>query len=357
MAAAERGEALLSFIESQRATGALSLWLDCATLGRLVCASWRTRKLFGDSGPFAHRWRQAAEALDKVFSGTDLKRPETCEWDGPGEGHLEKLTGRDPRLSIGLRTYIASYADGLPKGKANWVKSDSARFGYALQGEYCEEVDASDLAWKATPPSRRVALMVTWQRAVAETIRDIPNNFTPEFMPCPWNRIEVTVNGVTQHQWTVNGATQAETRYGEHYDFETGTIMTRALHAMVLLSFVNYASDSRHVKHEERSFASDVYVNGWGGSSWDGSLAAEAFFSMLTGDEPDRYHVNPEPVVSKEKARYMCYEGGGIAALAPLLGARTARDLQALRGVEDLPGPVRFRDIDWDLELDSGVGL
>lgn len=49
----------------------------------------------------------------------------------------------------------------------------------------------------------------------------------------------------------------------------------------------------------------------------------------------------------------MCYEGGGFAALAPLLGARTARDLQALRGVEDLPGPVRFRDIDWDLELDQ----
>lgn len=58
---------------------------------------------------------------------------------------------------------MASYADGLPKGKANWVKPDSARYGYALQGEYCDEVDASDLAWKATPPSRRVALMVTWQ--------------------------------------------------------------------------------------------------------------------------------------------------------------------------------------------------
>ena len=259
VAAAERGEALLSFIESERATGALSLWLDCATLGRLVCASRRTRKLFGDSGPFAHRWRQAADALDKVFPGTELKRPEPCVWDGPGEGHLEKLTGRDPRLSIRIRTYMASYADGLPKGKANWVKSDSARYGYALQGEYCDEVDASDLAWKATPPSRRVALMVTWQCAVAETIRDIPGQFSHGFMPTQWNRIEVTVNEETRHPL------EEETRYGEHYDFETGTIMTRALHAMVLLSFVNCASDSRHDKHEERSFASDVYVNGWGG--------------------------------------------------------------------------------------------
>lgn len=242
---------------------------------------------------------------------------------------------------------MASYADGLPKGKANWVKPDSARYGYALQGEYCDEVDASDLAWKATPPSRRVALMVTWQCAVAETIRDIPGQFSHGFMPTQWNRIEVTVNEETRHPL------EEETRYGEHYDFETGTIMTRALHAMVLLSFVNCASDSRHDKHEERSFASDVYVNGWGGSSWDGSIASGDFFSMLTGDERDSYHVNPEPVVSKEKARAMFSEVGGIAALAPLLGARTARDLQVLREVENLPGPVRFRDIDWDLELDQ----
>ena len=50
----------------------------------------------------------------------------------------------------------------------------------------------------------------------------------------------------------------------------------------------------------------------------------------------------------------MCSKMDSITALGPLLGARTARNLQVTRGVRDFPGPVRFRDCDWDLEGSDG---
>ena len=189
--------------------------------------------------------------------------------------------------------------------------------------------------------------MVTWQRAVAETIRDIPHDFSSSFMPSPWNSTYTEVDG--RQVW----GREDETRYGYHYDFETYSIVTWALNGMVLLAFMNCCIISRHYKSEECSSASDVYVNGWDGSDWSGSCRTDEFFGMLTGDEEPGIVSDTDPVVSKGKARAWCSEWNGITALAPLIGAHAARSLQVTRGVEDFPGPVSFEDIDWDSESES----
>ena len=78
-----------------------------------------------------------------------------------------------------------------------------------------------------TLPSRRVALMVTWHSAVAETIWTSHMIFS-SFMPS-WNSTIPRLDGIMG---------QDETRR-YHYDFETYSIVTWALNGIVLLAFMN----------------------------------------------------------------------------------------------------------------------
>ena len=223
----------------------------------------------------------------------------------------------------GLRTYMEQYPVGLLVDYPNHKKKVAV---------YHEEVAASIRAWAATPPSRRVALMATWQCAVAERIRNIPDSFSDDFPNQMW------------------GSDQEDPRFGGHYDYG-GRSWTAALDAMILLAYVNVCEVQRHEKSDIYSDKTvhSVFVKGWSESLWDTDDGVR-FWHMLTGDDIWGGDHCPDQVVSKGKAWSRCQDMDQITALAPLLGVRTARELNVLRGVEDFPGPYSFEDIDWDTD-------
>ena len=173
--------------------------------------------------------------------------------------------------------------------------------------------------------------MATWQCAVAKRIRNIPDSFSDG-----WSMYE------------------EDPRFAGHYFLDSRS-MTWALNAMILLAYMNVCLLQRHEKSDTYNEinANDVYVNGWDGSNW-GDNEETLHWNMLTGDNVWFGDHCPDRVVSMGKARAMCSKMDSITALGPLLGARTARNLQVTRGVRDFPGPVRFRDCDWDLEGSDG---